>query len=106
MKLALYTAEIADRFIRDNFRKIQEALRAEPILKPDFRFFEFDFTNGAVTQTDKSHGLGYLPKDVILLSASNSADVIFHYDDFTKTSVNITTSAACKIRCLIGRFEE
>lgn len=106
MNIVLYTAEIADRFVRDNFRKIQDALRAEPVLKTDLKFFEFDFTSGAVSQVYKAHGLGFKPKDVILLSTTNNADVVFHYDNFTVTNIQITTTTACKVRCLIGRFEE
>jgi hypothetical protein len=101
----LFLAEIKDKWVRDNFRKLLDWIRGTPILKGEFRFLEITFT-AAVTARDYKHNLPFTPTDVILLATSGGATVTFHYDSFTPTYINLTTSAATTIRCFIGRYEE
>lgn len=102
--MKFFLTEIEDTFSRDNFRRILNWIRATPILNGDFKFFEITFEK-AVTR-DFKHNLPFTPKDVIFLSATGGATVTFHYDSFTSTHINVTTSAATTFRCFVGRFEE
>jgi hypothetical protein len=46
---ALILTEIADKWVRENFRRIQDYLRAEPILRGDFQFREFEASKAGWT---------------------------------------------------------
>jgi hypothetical protein len=101
----LFTVEIADRWVRTNFQRLIDFFREQPIIKANFVFREFTFTAG-VTRQDIAHRLGFTPKDVLVLSVSDDADVTFHPDAFTTTYIQTTVTKACTVRCLIGRYED
>lgn len=106
MRVKFFLEEIDDNpYVRDNFKRLQDAIDTEAVLKPEFKFFQITVTSG-VTSFSYPHKLKYQPKDVIFLSASNNADVTFKYDSFTATNIVFTTTAACTFRCFIGTYRE
>jgi len=105
--IKLFTREVEERFSRENFFRLDNYLREEPFRKGNFKFFEFVIP-AAVTAKSFAHNLTFQPLDVIPLSIRNSdgTTVTWHYDDFTRENVVITTNGACTIRAYIGRYTE
>lgn len=95
---------IKETGIRDNFVNILEEFK-KPIHRFDFKFFELTFT-AAVTNYRFRHGLPYTPKDVIITSQYGAGVAEFNYALFDATSIDITTTDACKVRFLLGNFSE
>jgi hypothetical protein len=111
MKLKLFLSEIADRFVRENFKKLDDYLATEPFRKGEFRFFERELATdtaiGYPATVTFTHGFGKPPKDVIVLSVSpDTVTLTPKYDSFTRTHVAFEVSAACTLRAFIGRYEE
>lgn len=105
MKLKFLMDQIEDVYIRDNFKRLQDAILAEAVLKGEFKFFEIPVSKSVVRQ-NYSHNLNFIPKDVITLSVSADADVTWHFDEFDRTTVQFTTTKACVIRAFIGAYGE
>jgi hypothetical protein len=108
--LKLFTTEIADKYIRENFLRLDKYLRADVFGRCQFRFFEYTVENrGTFPLTlEVPHSLGFRPKDIITLSVADSdaATLAWNYDDFTRTNLSFTVSAACTIRAFVGRYGE
>lgn len=107
MSLKLYTVEVSDEISRENFFRINNYVREDNLRKSRFRFFEFSVLS-AVTNLKIPHKLTFTPLDVISLSVRNSDATIvtWHYDDFDKTNVVVSTSGPCTVRIYLGRYEE
>ena len=105
--LNYFTREIENPYIRENFQRIREYFRDEPILRSQFTFVTETFTNTASTTFDVPHGLSFTPTDIIFLSVTDddAATVTFNYDDFTDSTISVTVSAACTIRLFAGRYQ-
>ena len=101
----LLLTEIADKWVRENFKRIQDKLRDDPLLRGNFQFIEFSVSS-ATTHT-VPHRLGFQPSEVIQLYVSpDSISVTWNYDSFTKTTFSVTTTGSCTIRAYIGRHQE
>ena len=103
--ISLFLQEIKDVFTRENFLLLQRGFNEEPLLKGNFKFFTYTF-DSAVSGFEVPHRLGFIPKDVLLLSATNSATVTFDYQAFSTTTIKVTTSASTTIRAFLGRYED
>lgn len=105
--LKLFTNEIKDQYLQENFIRLEDFFREDPLQKFGFKFQEITFT-AAVTARAVRHFLMFTPKDIIQLSVTrpDSVTVTWHYDDFNETNLYVTTSGACTIRILVGRYEE
>lgn len=94
---------VTDGVARDAFKAIQDFFTNLDMLKPDWRKHEFRF-DSAVTNFRVPHVLNKTPTDLIQTYVSGGATVTWHFDDFTKTDLYVTTSAACTVRIMLGRF--
>jgi hypothetical protein len=103
MKLRFFLQEIEDVYIRDNFKRLQDALNAEPLLKTGFKFYEITVT-AAATNREFKHNLTFIPKDVILTSVSNGESVTFTYSSFDVDNIVFTVTGACTFRAFIGTY--
>lgn len=111
--IKFFLSEIADRFVRENFQKIDSYFRDEPFRKGRFKFIEKDLVADdaevlagyPVTRTFR-HELGFQPKDIIQLSATGGATIVWDYIQFTRTHLSLTFSADCTVRFYVGRHEE
>lgn len=99
----LFRKELDNQYLRDNFQRLIDYFTKDAITRCGFMFIEIT-ASSAVTTADFPHGLGYEPKDMIIMSITGGATVTVNYDRFTDTYVNLTTSAATTIRALIGRY--
>jgi hypothetical protein len=101
----LLLTEIADKWVRENFKRLQDFLRDEPLLRGNFQFVEFAVSSSGTHSVP--HRLGFQPSEVIQLYISpDSVTTTWKFDSFTQTTFSVYTSAACTIRAYIGRHEE
>lgn len=103
--IKFFLQEIKDLFVRENFISLNRLLRSEATLKGNFKFFTYTFT-AAATGATIQHTFGFVPKDVILLSVTNGATVTFNYDNFTRTTIEVTSDAATTFRAFFGKYED
>jgi len=103
--LKLRVDEVKDSVARENFQKLDNEFSQSPILKGTWRFVEITFS-GAVANFKYPHGLGFIPKDKIELSVSGPGDLVWNYDDFDRTNIDLTTTGALTVRALVGKVSE
>jgi hypothetical protein len=102
--IRLLLREIKDTYVRDNFARITDYLKAERALD-GFRFRTITFTE-AQANFKFPHTLGYEPKDVLVLSKTGAGDITFNYDKFDQTNLDITTTGPVEVRVLVGAYKE
>lgn len=105
MRPNLALDNIQDPYIRETFRLIDKYFRDTDFFNGEFKHYEIVLSK-AVTDYQFSHNLGFVPKDVLTTFISGGATLTWKYDNFTRTYVQFTTSAATTIRCFIGRFDK
>lgn len=101
----LILKDIQDRWIRENFFRIDKFFRQFPFFKGNWVFFEFSFES-AVTAKRLPHGLRFRPKDVIQTSLVGPGALTWLYADFDSENLVVTTSGACTVRAFVGAYEE
>jgi len=110
VKLRLYAQEIADTFLRENFRKIADFINAQSILTGDFRLYDITITGNKTVAYP--HKLSFIPMDVIQTYVTFSGgvgattwDVELNDDEFLYiTTTGMGASDVCRVRALVGRF--
>jgi hypothetical protein len=103
MKLDLKIDEIKDPVVLENSRKIDQEFKDNFFLKGKWQKIELTFT-GAVANYAFPHSLSFVPKDILQTKLSGAGGVEWHYEDFTKTHIYLTTTGACTVRALVGSF--
>lgn len=103
--LELILREIDDPHTRENFFRLLQYVKDEPILQGNWKLHEL-YLKDAVTNFKFAHNHKFVPTDIILLSVIGDRNVQFNYDKFTKTNLDITASGAVKIRFLSGSYRE
>jgi hypothetical protein len=111
MILKLFTREVEDYFLRENFRKTQDYVGSQPVLNGDLRFFEIVIT-GNKALFKYAHNFTFTPKDIIQTSVIFSAGagaLVWNYASFDATFLYLTTTGmgatdTCTVRALVGRF--
>lgn len=102
--MRLLVKETEDRVTRENMQRIQKEIsETQVILKGQWRFIQLTF-EAAVTNFKYPHKLDFVPKDAWLTSTTNGMAVIFNYDEFDRTNIDITTSEGGTMRALIGNI--
>lgn len=91
--------------VRDALQSVREAFQSTVLNKGEWKFFEI-VLNGPVSEFTYSHKLSFIPKDVIQVSVTGGAQVTWHYDDFDRTNLVLSSTAACTVRAYIGRYKE
>lgn len=94
--------EIQDIYLRRNFLSLEGYFKSQNQLL-DFKFLSVKFTDGNLTQKI-SHGLKFVPLDVILLSITNNASVAFRIGLFDSKNVEISVDKPCSLRFFTGRY--
>jgi hypothetical protein len=95
---------IEDVNVRESLSWLYEYLIQVPLLRGQFDFFEVQIFSTGVEEK-VPHKLGFVPKDIIVTSVTNSATVTFKYDKFDITNVVLQASAPCVVRFLAGRYD-
>lgn len=85
---------------RRNFENLNDFLGNNPLF--GFTFLEFE-TDRAVDNLKIAHGLSYTPRDIIKLKILG-ASVTFNHAAFDPTFLDVSTSGAARVRCLVGTY--
>lgn len=94
----------SDPSTRENFAEIVREFRDSPILKGTWKFIEKEF--GDVGTYKVYHGLGFIPKDVIVTASVGTGSAAFSFEEFTKEYCVIqVASVPLKIRFLVGKVQ-
>ena len=101
-KLDLFTTQILDDVVRENFNRLITFFRLQNHLF-NFKFVELKIDK-AETGLKFKHNLNYLPKDTILLSVTGPGLLTFNYNDFDKDTISLTTTDACVVRFFLGTY--
>jgi len=101
--IELILKDIQDPHVRENFLRIFRYLESQTVLNGNFKFFYLEIPN-AETNYKFYHGLGFRPKDVILLNAEGDRGPEFRYDLFTKDTMDISVTGPTKLRFLAGSY--
>lgn len=94
---------IEDPITQDGFQKVQEFINDLDLLKPDFIFQTYTFT-AAVTALRIRHPLGRVPRDIIQTATSNGMIVTWHFDNFTREELVVTTTGPGTVRLFLGAY--
>jgi hypothetical protein len=103
MKLEFDLGRIEDPATAAAFQRVRDFIRDTTFLKGDWKFFDITFDNPGVN-TLYPHGLTFTPKDVIQIYTSVENGVVWNYDLFDGTNINIDVMIPCNIRAFIGRY--
>lgn len=103
MKLELILKDVDDEYVRENFSRIARSLQDEVLGRANWKFFSISLPAGL---TRFKHSLGYTPKDILLTSVTNSETVVFKYDNFDQTHIELEASGACTVRFFAGTYGE
>jgi hypothetical protein len=95
--------EIEDEKIRAIVRNIISDVNAEPFISSQFKFIEMNILK-AETNYKVRHGLGFLPKDVIVTYKSGSGTYDIKYDLFTADHIVLSTTGPVSLRMFVGRY--
>ena len=109
--IQLFTTEILDEKIRENFRRLLAFFRDDGWQKGNFKFMELtlasDVAVGYTATLEVTHRLGFVPKDVVTTSVVPSTETAtWNYESFTRTTLSVTISAAVTVRAYVGRYGE
>lgn len=88
--LLLSTEQITDQFIQENFIRLIKYLKANTALR-GFKHLEITLTNATIgKEISYPHGLGYVPKDVLVTSTRGPSLISFNYDKFDRDNLFFT----------------
>lgn len=91
---------VQDPIARKNFEALDQYFRLQNQLL-DFKFFEVVF-DAAETGRKVSHGLPFIPLDIIVTRLSGAGEVTFQYGEFTTSELCLDASGPCRIRFFAG----
>jgi hypothetical protein len=98
---------IEDPTARENFRRLNEGLVAEPLLKGKFKFFERELSAGSYPADVRvRHGLPFVPRDVLQTSAIGSGSVTWNFADFDADYLYATITGPVTVRAFVGSYQE
>lgn len=88
--LKLLTREITDRYIRENFQRINDHFKRQTALV-GFGHREFTLTETGTNQK-LAHRLGYRPKDLLVTSLTGDGTLTWNYEEFDSTNLDVTVT--------------
>ena len=103
----LFTKEIDDEYVQENFIRLNAFADSEGILKSGFKHFEVEFAAPTYPSTVSFfHRLGYVPKDVLVTSSIGPGVATFEYALFSNTQIYVTITDAVTVRFFLGTYAE
>lgn len=102
MSLELYTKQIDDKYLRQNFEKISNAFNDLVFTLGDFKFYEFTI-KGAQTDFRLYHKLGFNPNDIMVTKAIGSS-YQWDYSGFNDEYLTVQTTGDLYLRVFIGNM--
>lgn len=96
-------SRITDPIVQDILQSIRDYLRDFAFFNGDWKFFVLDFPQ-AVDNLKVPHGFKFTPTDVLQTAIIGEASIIWNYDLFDQTNLDVTISSPCTVRAFIGRM--
>jgi hypothetical protein len=103
--MKLFLKEIPDTYARENFQRLQDTLKNDPLRRGGFKFFELEIA-GAVINLKIMHKLGFTPKDVIQTGVTGSGTLTWNFSEFDSQFLDVTTTGPVTVRAFIGTYRE
>lgn len=101
-RIEFNVSSIKDPVVQDILQSIRDYLRDFPFFNGDWKFYTFTFTQGEDNKRIP-HGFKFTPTDVLQTAIIGDAAIIWNYDLFDSTYLDLTISGACTVRAFIGR---
>lgn len=98
----LSVKEIEELYTRNNFKALVDYFAAQNQLL-GFSHMEYEATE-AKANVKIAHGLGYIPKDIIMTKVVGAGTITFNYSLFDTTYLDVTFSAAARFRAFVGTY--
>ena len=98
-------SKIEDDILRAYIKDLQTEINTQDVLKCKFKLFYIEFTQ-AETNKSVPHNLDFVPDSIVQLSLTGAGSVTFNYTSFDKDNLDLTTTDACKVRFLAGKYGE
>ena len=102
--LKLFFRDIDNQYTLDNFRRIEGEINGQIILSASWRPIELTFT-AAKSNFRYEHNMKFVPTDVIQTRLTGAGAVTYNYTLFDETHIDISTSGACVVKFLLGRYD-
>lgn len=104
MKPTFILNEISDKYVKENFQRIESANLQSPFTLGDFRILTIDIP-GAVSNLRYAHNLGFQPSDVWTTYRSEDEIETWNYTLFNSEFLDISATGAMTLRAVVGRFK-
>jgi hypothetical protein len=101
----LFTVEIEDTYIQENFKRIETDFNSQKILNGSWEFFDLNF-KAAVVKQPFAHTFKFIPKDVLQTYIKGTGTVTWEYSSFDKDYIYVTTSGPVNVRAFVGLYNE
>lgn len=94
--------DVTDNVMKELLTRLVEYFRNQNQLQ-DFKHIEFE-TDAAVTNLKISHGLGFVPKDIVRTKLVGVGSLTFNHDQFDTSFLDVTTTGAVRFRGFVGTY--
>lgn len=101
-KPSLIIKEIKDPYLQKNFQKLSDYFARQNQLQ-DFTFLEIVSTK-AVADLKIAHGLGFIPKDLLVSKLVGPGSVTLEYPDWDSQFIYLSSTGAFRLRCFVGTY--
>lgn len=105
-EINLIENSIQDPAALENFKRIKVFLRDENVIKTGFVFRTFEVPAALISNFKFKHNLNFVPRDVIVSSILNDATITWHFNNFDKDYIYLSTSAATTLRVFLGTYKD
>lgn len=96
-------SRVEDPVVKDILQSVRDYLRDFAFFNGDWKFFTLTFAS-AVDNLKVPHGFKFTPTDILQTAIIGDAGVIWNYDLFDATNLDVTISSPCTVRAFIGRM--
>ncbi len=99
----LNTQDITDLYVRNNFQALSNYFQKENQFV-GFKHLKFSASE-ASNNVKISHGLGYIPRDIVVSRLTGSGKLTLNWDLFDTSTLDVSMSGALEARILVGTYQ-
>jgi hypothetical protein len=97
--------DIEDPYVQENFFRLREFLANQVFFDGDFKIFDISIP-AATDRFRIRHGLTFIPADIINLAFEGDGNYFFHYQEFDRENLFVSTNGPVRIRFLAGKLRD
>lgn len=101
----LILKDITDKYVRENFFRLNNFLRDQVFFEGNFEFFEVDI-KAQDLNFRVQHSLKFIPQDIFFLAVEGDHNFYFKYQNFDRDFIYISANGPCIIRFIAGRLSD